>query len=669
MSSGNVDSTTHVDENGPGSGSDDDREALNEVGGHSEAAAGARNQSKEHPPGDDGGSAVTNETEHGTTGVHQTNSHPPQQGNQAVFQHQLKQSPYGVYHQGSPPPPSPTVASTGGYDIQSLLMQQQAAMAQQEAAGTAGSFATQYSSGIPPAPPLTPTHAAVNMTGAANNVPASPLFTAPSPLVYPRNPLNRLDSPAISKMAESSMASPLSPLPYLTQQALPGSPAVPGYGGILQAGATNRDGSNPSLPADNAGKTWSDSLLSSQQQQQHGIQHDKGSPYLQPHSVPGQFQLGISSSDSNHSSHSFDEMLPPAAYGGRDPNQGMYQYSRPVPPAGIGQGGASGPYSQSQWGGIYSSGRGPPGPYGPQGSWNMPGGGYRERGPYHGRSVGPPLGSGPGGQHYYAATTPGPPIQTSPCNKGPDGANLFIFHIPNHFTNLDMYNLFCHYGNLLSVRIMVDKETGRSRGFGFVSYDSPDAAAMAIKELNGFVIGNKRLKVQHKQIRPGEQQQGGQSPQHYQQPQQYHVPPSVGTRTTESSTTGADTVDSTQLSQWHNPPAPHDLASEKTSPPSSAPFAPLEGARSVGDAMIHPGAKASEGTAADAAGNPNDESIGRSQIHNQDGKVSSNGKEGPNLSQVGMPFPTAGSTNVPGSSGSPLAHLDSIRNALPDVSK
>ncbi len=90
--------------------------------------------------------------------------------------------------------------------------------------------------------------------------------------------------------------------------------------------------------------------------------------------------------------------------------------------------------------------------------------------------------------HYTVAATPGPPIQTTHNNKGPDGANLFIFHIPNHFTNLDMWHLFCHYGNLLSVRIMVEKDTGRSRGFGFVSYDSPDAAAMAIKELNGFVV-------------------------------------------------------------------------------------------------------------------------------------------------------------------------------------
>lgn len=48
---------------------------------------------------------------------------------------------------------------------------------------------------------------------------------------------------------------------------------------------------------------------------------------------------------------------------------------------------------------------------------------------------------------------------------------------------------------------MVEKDTGRSRGFGFVSYDCSESAALAIKELNGFVIGNKRLKVQHKQIK------------------------------------------------------------------------------------------------------------------------------------------------------------------------
>ena len=88
----------------------------------------------------------------------------------------------------------------------------------------------------------------------------------------------------------------------------------------------------------------------------------------------------------------------------------------------------------------------------------------------------------------FPTSSPGPPIQTTASNKGPDGANLFIFHIPNHFTNLDMYQLFEPYGILLSVRIMVERDTGRSRGFGFVSYDSPESAALAIKALNGFTV-------------------------------------------------------------------------------------------------------------------------------------------------------------------------------------
>lgn len=119
----------------------------------------------------------------------------------------------------------------------------------------------------------------------------------------------------------------------------------------------------------------------------------------------------------------------------------------------------------------------------PQG---RPAGPYQHGGPQFRQQ--PQYGAPYGGQFGFPTTSPGPPIQTTSSNKGPDGANLFIFHIPNHFTNLDMYQIFCPYGNLLSVRIMVEKDSGRSRGFGFVSYDNLDAAALAIKELNGFAV-------------------------------------------------------------------------------------------------------------------------------------------------------------------------------------
>lgn len=65
-------------------------------------------------------------------------------------------------------------------------------------------------------------------------------------------------------------------------------------------------------------------------------------------------------------------------------------------------------------------------------------------------------------------------------------------------TNQDLYNYFATFGNVISARIMVEKETGRSRGFGFVSYDNAASADAAIKGMNGFQVGRKRLKVQLK---------------------------------------------------------------------------------------------------------------------------------------------------------------------------
>jgi len=104
-------------------------------------------------------------------------------------------------------------------------------------------------------------------------------------------------------------------------------------------------------------------------------------------------------------------------------------------------------------------------------------------------------------QGAYVAHYPGPPIQTSKSCQGPDGCNLFIFHIPNDLSNLDLYNLFLPFGNVISARIMVENETGRSRGFGFVSFDNRISADNAIKAMNGYQIGRKRLKVQHKKER------------------------------------------------------------------------------------------------------------------------------------------------------------------------
>ncbi|XP_059660561.1 RNA-binding protein BRN1-like [Cornus florida] len=82
--------------------------------------------------------------------------------------------------------------------------------------------------------------------------------------------------------------------------------------------------------------------------------------------------------------------------------------------------------------------------------------------------------------------------------EGPPGANLFIYHIPQEFSDEELANAFKGFGRVLSAKVFVDKATGVSKCFGFVSYDSPQSAQAAINMMNGCQLGGKKLKVQLK---------------------------------------------------------------------------------------------------------------------------------------------------------------------------
>ncbi len=88
---------------------------------------------------------------------------------------------------------------------------------------------------------------------------------------------------------------------------------------------------------------------------------------------------------------------------------------------------------------------------------------------------------------------------------------LYVGNFPYSVTERDLREVFQVYGDIESVNVIVDRETGRSKGFAFVTFASADAASKALEQ-NGKEMNGRPLKVnvaQEKAPRTGGGPRGG----------------------------------------------------------------------------------------------------------------------------------------------------------------
>ena len=73
--------------------------------------------------------------------------------------------------------------------------------------------------------------------------------------------------------------------------------------------------------------------------------------------------------------------------------------------------------------------------------------------------------------------------------------NIYVGNLPFATSDGDLRELFSQVGGVSSARVITDRETGRSRGFGFVEMDSSEEAMQAIQKFHGFSLNGRNLTV------------------------------------------------------------------------------------------------------------------------------------------------------------------------------
>ena len=87
--------------------------------------------------------------------------------------------------------------------------------------------------------------------------------------------------------------------------------------------------------------------------------------------------------------------------------------------------------------------------------------------------------------------------------------NLFIAGLPYDVNDQELKELFEEFGTVNSAKVILDRETGKSRGFGFVEMPDTAAAEKAMKEISDSELSGKRLTVKVAEERRNKNDSGG----------------------------------------------------------------------------------------------------------------------------------------------------------------
>jgi len=87
--------------------------------------------------------------------------------------------------------------------------------------------------------------------------------------------------------------------------------------------------------------------------------------------------------------------------------------------------------------------------------------------------------------------------------------DIYAGNLPYSTTDDELRDLFAPFGEVTSAKIIMDRETGRSKGFGFVTMSDDNAANTAIEQLNGQEVEGRALRVNFSTTGPGQRGGGG----------------------------------------------------------------------------------------------------------------------------------------------------------------